>query len=351
VRMAFAHELPDSPPCDYFGTPEIREALLRHLAVRTDEQIAAGLRTDIRYVNPPYNGPALAKHADGSATDIWGIRKRRMPNEYGDYAEAINAPYAGWTTVEQAEDFAWPSPEWFDYGAVRTLSDRFDGLAVATGGFFVQDFINSVAYGRGVEQVLIDIALDDPVYLYIVEKRHRFYLEVVERTLRAAGGRIDFVLCGDDFGTQRDLLISPDTFDRLFSARKKEFFDMVHSYGARVSHHSCGSTEKLLSRFIDIGMDALQTIQPRAAGMDPYVLKRRFGARITLHGAVDVQGWLQQATPEQIRREVFRLLEELGAGGGYILSPSHNIQPDTPVQNVLAVYRAVAEYRGRRGPD
>jgi uroporphyrinogen decarboxylase len=85
-------------------------------------------------------------------------------------------------------------------------------------------------------------------------------------------------------------------------------------------------------------MDALQTIQVRAAGMDPYELKAEFRGRIALHGAVDVQGWLQRATTREIDEEVGRLMDRVGAGGGYILSPSHNIQPDTPIENILAMY-------------
>jgi uroporphyrinogen decarboxylase len=118
-----------------------------------------------------------------------------------------------------------------------------------TGSFSVQDFINGVAFGRGVEQTLIDIAQRDPSICISREKRHQFYMEVTERTLQAARGRIDLVLCGDDFGTQRDLLISPRTFDRLFAPKKQKFFDMVHSYGAKISHHCCGSSAKLFPRF------------------------------------------------------------------------------------------------------
>ena len=335
LQGAFAHAQLDFPPCDYFGTPEIHQALMRTLRAQTEEQIADKLGTDIRYINPPYIGRKLEKHEDGSETDIWGIRTKKMPNSYGDYAEAINSPYARWTSIEQAQSFPWPKTEWFDYEAVRLMCERSDDLGLATGGFVVQDFINSVASGRGVEQVLIDIAMQDPVYLYLVEKRHQFYPELVERTLKAAAGRIDFVLCGDDFGTQRGLLISPESFDSIFAEKKKEFFDMVHSYGARVSHHCCGSTRKLIPRFIEIGMDALQTIQPRAEGMNPYSLKGQFGEHITLHGAIDTQGWLQQATSDEIRNEVFKISEQVGRGGGFILSPSHNIQPDTPVENVL----------------
>ncbi|MBM3892716.1 MAG: hypothetical protein FJ388_26660 [Verrucomicrobia bacterium] len=155
------------------------------------------------------------------------------------------------------------------------------------------------------------------------------------------------MLCGDDFGSQRGPLISPDKFDRLYAPLKKEFFDMIHSYGAKVSHHCCGSSRALIPRFIACGMDALQTIQPQAAGMNPYELKAEFAGRIVFHGAVDVQGWLQRATPAEIRTEVHRLMDEVGRGGGFIIAPCHQLQPDTPLENVLALYDAIAERRGR----
>lgn len=349
VRTALEHSQPDFTPCDYSATPEIHAALKSRFGVSTDDELLDRLGTDIRYVNPPYIGPPLPEYADGSTMDIWGIIRRPMPNEYGDYSEPANFPYAGWTTVAEAEAFPWPSADWFDYEAVPALCDGYPGMAVGTGTFGLQDFINGVAFGRGVEQVLVDIALEDPVYLFIVEKRHRFFMEKTERVLKAARGKIDLVLCGDDFGSQRSPLISPEKFDRLFASKKKELFDMAHSYGAKVSHHSCGSTRKLIPRFIAAGMDALQTIQPRAEGMNPYDLKAEFAGRIALHGAVDVQGWLQRAKVAEIEEEVNRLMEIVGKGGGFILAPCHNIQPDTPVENAAAIYETVEKRRRKHG--
>jgi len=342
-----AHTQPDFTPCDYFGTPEIRRGLAARFRVPEDDnRIRQCLGTDIRYIEPPYIGPPLPKFDDGSVMNIWGICRRPMPNQYGEYAEPVGLPYAGWTTVEQASQFPWPDPDWYDYSAVPALCEQFPDAAIAAGSFQVQDFINAVAMGRGVEQVLIDIAAEDPVYLYIVDQRRRFYLRWIERILEAGSGRIDLVLAGDDFGSQRGLLISPRSFDRLFAPRKKELFDLVHAYGAKVTHHCCGSSRQLIPRFIACGMDSLQTIQPQAAGMDPYDLKQAFAGQITLHGAVDVQGWLQRASLPEIRAEVHRLIDEVGRGGGFILGPCHNIQPDTPLDHVLAMYQAVAERRG-----
>jgi hypothetical protein len=345
VKITFAFEQPDTTPCDYYATPEIHSALLKHFGVEEDNELRECLGTDIRFVNPPYTGPELPVYADGSVMNIWGIVKKPMANQYGDYYESVNFPYAKWRTVAEAEAFDWPNPDWYDYGAIPALCDRHPGKALLTGGFAVQDFINGVAFGRGVEQTLVDIALEDPVFLYIVERRYRFYLEMIERTLAAARGRLDLVLCGDDFGSQRGLILSPDSFDRLFAGRKREFFDMVHSYGAKVTHHCCGSSRELIPRFIELGMDALQTVQPQATGMDPYELKRQYHGRIVLHGAVDVQGWLQRATLSEIEEEVNRLADVVGKDGGLILAPSHQIQPDTPLENVLTLYRTLARRR------
>ena len=347
VLAALAHTEPDFTPCDYFATPEIHQALVEHFGLADKAEIAERLGTDIRYIKPPYTGPPLPEFDDASVMNIWGVRRRPMSNEYGEYSEPVGLPYAGWTTVEEAETFPWPDPDAYDYDAVRTLCETYPDMAIAAGSVHVQDFINSVAMGRGVEQVLMDIALEDPVYLFIVQKRHDFYMRHIERILDAGRGRIDLVLVGDDFGSQRGPLISPDTFNKLFAPKKKELFDMIHAHGAKVTHHCCGSSRALIPDFIACGMDALQTIQIRAAGMDPYKLKADFAGKIVLHGAVDVQGWLQHAATEEIETEVNRLMDEVGRGGGYICGPSHHIQPDVPVQNVLTVYQTIARRRGK----
>ena len=181
-----------------------------------------------------------------------------------------NAPYS-LGNRRQAAAFPWPNPDWFDYDAVPAICARYPQLAVATGNFFVQDFINRVALGRGVEQVLMDIAEEDPVYLSRGGATPLFP-GYIERILAAGCGRIDLVLCGDDFGATRSADFGRQV-RRLFAPQKKEFFDIVHCFGAKVTHHCCGSSRALIPQFLACGMDALQTIQPQAAGMDPYELK------------------------------------------------------------------------------
>ena len=252
-------------------------------AALEDGGVAECLGSDIRYLNPPYIGPPLPVFADGSSQNIWGIRRRRMPNEYGAYDEPVGTPYAAWTTVEEAEKFPWPSADWFDYGAVPALCAAQGGeLALAAGATYVQDFIDNVAFGRGSSRCWWTSPPRTRCSSTLWSGGSVFTWPTSSESWQRPGAGSDFVFCGDDFGSQRGLLISPRSFDRLFAARKKELFDLAHAYGAKVSHHCCGSSRGLIPRFIECGMDALQTIQPRAAGMDPYELKREFGGKIAL---------------------------------------------------------------------
>ena len=121
VLAALAHTEPDFTPCDYFATPEIHQALMEHFGLADKAEIAERLGTDIRYIEPPYTGPPLPEFDDASVMNIWGVRRRPMSNEYGEYSEPVGLPYAGWTTVEEAEPFPWPDPDAYDYDAIGTL--------------------------------------------------------------------------------------------------------------------------------------------------------------------------------------------------------------------------------------
>jgi uroporphyrinogen decarboxylase len=118
----------------------------------------------------------------------------------------------------------------------------------------------------------------------------------------------------------------------------KRLADICHSAGVAFMLHSCGAVRELIPDFISIGVDVLDPIQTMAAGMEPAGLKRDFGDRIAFHGGLDTQSTLPFGSPQEVRAEVRNRVGTLGKGGGYIIAPSHNIQPDTPVENILAMY-------------
>jgi len=173
-----------------------------------------------------------------------------------------------------------------------------------------------------------------------MEKRFAFCYADSERALQACGGRVDILWIGDDYGTQNGPLMSPEKWRRLFKPRLAAMCELGHRYGAKVMLHSCGSTHALWDDLVECGVDIYDTVQPEAAGMDPAWLKRRFGDRICFHGTISTQRTLPFGTPEDVVAEVALRIRTVGADGGLILAPAHNIQPDTPLENVLAMYRA-----------
>jgi len=139
--------------------------------------------------------------------------------------------------------------------------------------------------------------------------------------------------------------MSPATFDSFFRPRLQRFYDLGHEFGCKVMMHSCGSTRLLQPRLIEMGLDVLDAVQPEPVGMDPEELKRESGDRLTFCGMISTQHTLPHGTVEECRAEARHRLDVIGRGGGYIFAPAHAIQPDTPLENVLAIYE---EATGKR---
>jgi uroporphyrinogen decarboxylase len=171
----------------------------------------------------------------------------------------------------------------------------------------------------------------------LLDQRFTLFYEMTERALRAANGAIDIVHVGEDFGSQRGLLISPTTFEVMFRPKYEKMFELAHQYGAITMMHCCGSVRRLIPRFIDIGLDVLDVIQTSAAGMDIRELHDEYGKDLSFAGSICVQSTLPFGTVEDVKREV-ELRLNLFAQGGLILGPSHQIQAGTPLENIIAMY-------------
>ncbi|MHC4124563.1 MAG: uroporphyrinogen decarboxylase family protein, partial [Planctomycetota bacterium] len=213
-----------------------------------------------------------------------------------------------------------------------------DEFAVCCGTAGDIDLINSIARARGMEQVLMDLMDDNPVYLEIMDARFEFYYQMHERMLQEADGLIDFTHVGEDFGNQRALMISKEVFEKHFAEKYRKYFDMVHSYGVKVMQHMCGCVYELLGRLIELGLDVFDVVQPTTAEMDIANLKEKFGERIVFCGSMCVQSTLAWGSREEVEREVERRLK-LFPKGGLFLGPTHAIQSGSPLENVLAMYR------------
>jgi uroporphyrinogen decarboxylase len=341
VLTALEHKKPDRCPCDYIGTPEVDEKLKTHFRTDCMEAVLEKLGTDIRVVDAPYVGPELRKWDDGRFENYWGSIHKPIKNEAGTYDEAVEFRYAEFKSVVDVDNFRWPKVEWFDFSKMAEECQQYSDYAVVFGSPGNMDLINGTAYGRGVEQVIYDIALEDPIGLACMEKRFQCCYEISKAGLEAGGGKIDILWIGDDYGTQNGLLMSPEKWWKLFFGKLKTMCALGHRYGAQVMLHCCGSTRPLWPGLIEAGVDIYQTVQPEAVNMNPAELKEEFGDKICFHGTISIQKTLPFGTPEDVASEVRRRIETVGKKGGLIVAPAHNTQPDTPVENLLALYETV----------
>jgi len=351
--LALDHQEPDRVPIDLWMSAGF-ERKLRKATGLDREAFLDAHDVDLRYLaGPAYVGPALKTFRDGTRADLWGVRRRAVcvavRGGTERYQEVAFSPLSAATSVEEVDAYpGWPSADWFDYSGVESQCDaiRRRGRAVV----FMGDRLNRVAqlkpamYLRGVEQILLDMVERPELARAVFRNIRRFYSAYCERILEAAGGKIDILLTGDDFGSQHGPLVSPRMWEEFLGEGFAHYVALGKAHGARVMHHTCGGVRPIVPLMAERGLDVLQSLQPEAVGMDPYALKSEFGERLAFHGGVSVQRTLPRGTPAQVQAEVRHRIEALAPGGGYILCTSHNVQADVPVRNVLALLDAHARF-------
>jgi uroporphyrinogen decarboxylase len=327
------HRLPDRVPLDYWGTPEITEKLIQHLSCSTRQEMLKKLHVDyVVHLGARYRGPQLP--AD---TDIFGVRVRNVAVLGGEYPETIFNPLAGYQSLTEIEaNYTWPNLDIWDFGVIPDQLAGSEEYIVQGGGS--EPFLTYKDL-RGQEQAMIDLVEHPDIVEYCLEKLFDLSYGYTQRILETARGRVDLCYIAEDLGGQRNLLFSPAHIRRFLFPGMRRMIELTHSAGARVFHHDDGNLTRILPELVDLGIDLLNPLQWRADGMDRAWLKSAFGDRVVLHGAMDNQYTLPFGTLEQVRQEVRDNLRILGAGGGYILAPCHNLQPITPVENVLAMYQ------------
>ncbi len=331
----------DRIPIKHEATIEINQELRTHFGLVNDEQLLRVVGDDFRYVEPAFCGPRPKKAEDGSLPGYFGERYHWVQIDSGRYLEACYQPYVGIQDLRDLDRSYFPKADWLDCSTIaqQARSIRKEGFAVCCGGAGDMDFINGIARARGMEQVLVDLIEDNPVYLEIMTARFRFYFGVHQRMLEEAGGLIDFAHIGEDLGTQLGPMIGMDLFERHFAPKYREYFGMVHDHGARTMMHMCGTVWRFLPRLIELGLDVYDVVQPTVPENDVVVLGTRFGKRLAFQGSMDVQRELAFGTPAEVEAQV-RRRQDYFKTGGLILGPSHRIQPLSPLENILAMYRA-----------
>ena len=343
VRLALQHRETDRIPvamvCSGINPPA-RRALEAHLQRERRLGVDAYLRPllDITNVAPAYVGPDLPP-----GHDMWGVVRKPVSYGSGAYNEIADYPLAA-ATLDDLARHRWPQTGWFDYTSLpdRIRAANADGercLMVTNGNVF-----ETAWYMRGFAQLFEDFCLRPDFAHALLDRVADFWIEHFGRLLAAADGAVDLAFTADDLGGQEGLLMSRAMWEAFIKPRHVRLNRAIHEFGVSVIYHSDGAIMEIVDGLVDMGIDVLQALQFSAAGMDPRALKRDFGDRLCFEGGVSVQTTLPFGSPADVRREVEELIDVLGAGGGYVLGPSHAIQAGTPPENVLALFDTARDY-------
>lgn len=184
----------------------------------------------------------------------------------------------------------------------------------------------------------------------VFEMQTQAMLKNLEIYRQAVGDRIQIVwISGTDFGTQNGEFFRLDVFRELYKPYYQRINDWVHKNTHwKTFFHCCGSIVNYLDDFVEMGVDILNPVQLSAKGMDPHMLKEKYGDKLVFWGGgVDTQQTLPFGTPEEVKAQVKERLEILSKGGGYVFAPIHNVVAKTPVENLIAMYEAVKEFNGQ----
>ena len=349
---------PDRIPVDFWAVDEVYDRLGEALGVSDKEDVLREVGADLRYFRGP--GFDIVKPSDDSDetwTDHWGVQ-RKNHTVYGErsngetytwtYKHLVRSPLGDAKDISDIEGHPWPEPAELDYSGVAPAcsSIRRSQRAVVFGGDRLDRTaqLKGAMYLRGTVQFMEDLVLAPGMAECLLEHIAAYYLEYNRRVFEAAEGKIDIFFMGDDMGTQKSLWVSPDMYRRFFKDRFRRFNELAHQFGIKSMYHTCGKVTALVGEFVDAGLDILQSLQPAAMGDDLARLKKEYGKHLCFQGGIDIQGILPHGTTAEVDAHVRDRAEMLSRGGGYIFGTAHNILPDTPTENILALVEAYHKY-------
>ncbi|NSW50899.1 MAG: hypothetical protein HPY85_00145 [Anaerolineae bacterium] len=325
VRMLIARE-PADHNAFWLGNPDPKTWPILHdyFGTTTEEELRVQLKDDFRWCAPDVHVRSYFHPKGRAMFDL------QMDKTHHGQA----GPFANCEDPKAVEDYEWPKLEYLNFTDVKQTLSTFTDTYRAS-GFWVP-FYHHVMDLFGMEDYLVKMFTHPEVVQSVTDHVCQFYYDANERFFAECGHLVDGYFFGNDFGTQRDTIMSPKLFDRFVMPWFKTFTDQGHRLGKQVLLHSCGSIHRVIPRLIEAGVDCLHPLQAKAANMDAEILARDFKGKITFLGGIDAQGVLPHGTPGEVKAEVNRVRDLLGPY--VIISPSHEaILPDVPPENVAAL--------------
>jgi uroporphyrinogen decarboxylase len=351
-HAAIKHQNADRVPIDYLAKASVTKNLKEYFGVRTERELLNTLNADFYYLSfrdisqnesclPFYKGPKLG-FSSTERTCPLGIRfYRKVFDDKFGADEAISGPFENIRSPKEIYNHDWPKPNWFELEPLLNECEDFSDKVII-GGFWSALFSDCFRM-YGFQNFLTDMLMRPEYIKTLVDRTTEFYLEMNEHMFSTLKGKIDIFYLGSDFGSQQGLMFSEDLWLELYYENYRKIIELAKSHDLLVMFHSCGSISPLIPYFIKLGVDILDPVQTTSKSMDPKDLKDRFGDDIVFHGGIDTQNVLPFKTPGEVKEHARETKRILGKKGGYIFAPCNNIQSDTPLQNIEALYQAALE--------
>jgi uroporphyrinogen-III decarboxylase len=257
---------------------------------------------------------------------------------------------------DNLEEFSLLSEEDLSYWKkeIEDTSAKGKGIVVAMGGTALGDIALVPAMNlknpkgiRDISEWYMSTLMRTDFIKKVFERQVEIAIENLARFYQVAGNKIDVIfICGTDFGTQSSTFCSPEHFKNLWLSYYKKINDWIHENTSwKTFKHSCGAVESFMQNFIDAGFDIINPVQINASGMVPALLKQKYGKKLVFWGGgIDTQKVLPFGTPEMVREQVLKHCRIFGKNGGFVFNTVHNIQANTPVENVIAMLDALKKF-------
>lgn len=358
-------------PTMYRGEPEVNDRLMDYFGLGgieknwpdlikclgadnySDGETLGGFTTYF----PKYAGPDFDTIFEINRFNIWGIKPVDIQaGGSRDIVFSKNPPLAGKDELDDVRNYTYPQLDWFDFEVYRNNSEqvyyhseqqqpelKLSQLKPSDEYFLNTSCLNSIfmtsIFMRGMDHMLMDLVANQRYAEILIGNIGQFMLEFCQKNLASIGPKIDLYGIWDDFASQEGLMLSPQLWRKFYKPWDKKIIETAKSHGLLVCFHICGNCTEVLPDLVEMGVDILDPVQTSARNMDLAELKKNFGKDLCFHGGLDIQGFLPSAKPRQVTERVKRIKELFEGQGGLILGPSHYITPDTPTENILAMYK------------
>lgn len=367
VMAAINHQEADRVPIDVAPLYDFYINLKKYLGLEINEEVKYGLSMEViphpdvlkalgvdvssvKLGSP--QKPVTSTLSDGSIKDEWGVIYKKISQAAGSYYEVAQPPLAN-ATIEDLEKHLWPVADLPGRGesAEKAARRLFEDTDLALLGRASGSIIETPIYLMGFQNWMLRVGTDPQFACALLDKITDVQMAFDRVLLQATAKYLSiYKVSGEDLGMQTGPLYSYRMFKEYFLPRQKRRWQGIRQIldelnpGVKIMLHSCGSIRKFIPDLMDAGIQILDPVQPHAVGMDSAELKNEFGSRLVFHGGVDIQQVLPFGTPAEVEEEVKVRIHAFAPGGGYILSPAHNVQADVHPQNVVAMCQAAQKY-------